>query len=124
MRSSIARPWNANEEVDLATDILNVTDATFEQEVLKSPLPVLVDFWAVWCVPCRMIAPTVKQIGESHKDKLKVAKMNVDENMNTPAKYGIRGIPTLLLFKGGELKETMVGVQPKDKIIEVVTKHL
>ncbi len=108
----------------MAADILNVTDATFEEEVLKSPLPVLVDFWAVWCVPCRMIAPTVEQIGESHKDKLKVAKMNVDENMNTPAKYGIRGIPTLLLFKGGELKETLVGVQPKDKIIEVVTKHL
>jgi thioredoxin 1 len=108
----------------LATDILNVTDSTFEEEVLKSPLPVLVDFWAVWCVPCRMIAPTVEQIAESHKDKLKVAKMNVDENMNTPAKFGIRGIPTLLLFKGGELKETMVGVQPKDKIIEAVTKHL
>ena len=108
----------------MATDILNVTDSTFEEEVLKSPLPVLVDFWAVWCVPCRMIAPTVEQIAESHKDKLKVAKMNVDENMNTPAKFGIRGIPTLLLFKGGELKETMVGVQPKDKIIEAVTKHL
>lgn len=108
----------------MATDILNVTDSTFEEEVLKSPLPVLVDFWAVWCVPCRMITPTVEQIAESHKDKLKVAKMNVDENMNTPAKFGIRGIPTLLLFKGGELKETMVGVQPKDKIIEAVTKHL
>jgi thioredoxin 1 len=108
----------------LATDILDVTDATFDEEVLKSPLPVLVDFWAVWCVPCRMISPTVEQIGESHKDKLKVAKMNVDENMNTPAKYGIRGIPTLLLFKGGELKETLVGVQPKDRIIAVVTKHL
>jgi thioredoxin 1 len=108
----------------LASDILNVSDATFEGEVLKSPLPVLVDFWAVWCAPCRMIAATVDEIAESHKEKLKVAKMNVDENMNTPAKYGIRGIPTLLLFKGGELKETMVGVQPKDKIIEVVAKHL
>jgi thioredoxin 1 len=108
----------------LASDILNVTDATFEEEVLKSPLPVLVDFWAVWCAPCLMIAATVDEIAENHKEKLKVAKMNVDENMNTPAKYGIRGIPTLLLFKGGELKETMVGVQPKDKIIEVVAKHL
>lgn len=108
----------------MAADILNVTDATFEEEVLKSPLPVLVDFWAVWCVPCRMIAPAVEEIAESHKEKLKVAKMNVDENMNTPAKYGIRGIPTLLLFKGGEIKETMVGVQPKDKIIEAVAKHL
>lgn len=108
----------------MATDILNVTDATFEEEVLKSPLPVLVDFWAVWCAPCRTIAPTVEEIARSQKDKLKVAKMNVDENVNTPSKYGIRSIPTLLLFKGGELKETLVGVQSKDKIIEVVTKHL
>ncbi|MFZ2052798.1 MAG: thioredoxin [Candidatus Aminicenantales bacterium] len=108
----------------MAADILNVSDATFEEEVLKSPLPVLIDFWAVWCAPCHIIAPAVEEIAGSHKEKLKVAKMNVDENMNTPAKYGIRGIPTLLLFKGGELKETMVGVQPKAKIIEVVAKHL
>jgi len=105
-------------------DILNVTDADFDEQVLKSSLPVLIDFWAAWCVPCRMLAPTVEQIAEIHKDKLKVAKMNVDENMKTPGKYGIRGIPTLLLFKGGELKETMVGVQSKDKIIEVISKHL
>ncbi|MGB7297415.1 MAG: thioredoxin [Candidatus Aminicenantales bacterium] len=108
----------------MAADILNVTDTNFEEEVLKSPLPVLVDFWAVWCAPCYMIAPAVDEIAQSYKEKLRVAKMNVDDNMNTPAKYGIRGIPTLLLFKGGELKETMVGVQPKAKIIEVVAKHL
>ena len=105
-------------------DLPNITDDTFEEEVLKSSLPVLIDFWAAWCVPCRMIAPAVEQIAESHKDKLKVAKMNVDENMKTPGKYGIRGIPTLLLFKGGELKETMVGVQSKEKIIEVISRHL
>lgn len=108
----------------MAADILNVTDATFEEEVLKSPLPVLVDFWAIWCAPCLMIAPAVEEIAENHKEKLKVAKMNVDENMNTPAKYGIRGIPTLLLFKAGEIKETIVGVQPKGKISEAVAKHL
>ncbi|HCS47671.1 MAG: thioredoxin [Candidatus Aminicenantes bacterium RBG_19FT_COMBO_59_29] len=108
----------------MSTDIHSVTDADFEEEVLKSPLPVLIDFWAAWCVPCRMITPTVEQIAESHNEKLKVAKMNVDENMKTPGKYGIRGIPTLLLFKGGELKETMVGVQSKDKIIEIISKHL
>ena len=108
----------------MSTDIPSVTDANFDEEVLKSALPVLIDFWAAWCVPCRMIAPTVELIAESHKEKLKVAKMNVDENMKTPGKYGIRGIPTLLLFKGGELKETMVGVQSKDKIIEIVSKHL
>ncbi len=105
-------------------DILNVTDADFDEQVLKSSLPVLIDFWAAWCVPCRMIGPTVEQIADSHKETLKVAKMNVDENMKTPGKYGIRGIPTLLLFKGGELKETMVGVQSKDKIIEVIARHL
>jgi thioredoxin 1 len=108
----------------LAEDILNVTDGNFEAEVLQAALPVLVDFWAGWCVPCRMIAPTVESLAEGYKDKLKVAKMNVDENMKMPAKYGIRGIPTLLLFKGGDLKESIVGVQPKDKIIEIISKHL
>ena len=108
----------------MSTDILNVSDGTFDEDVLKSPLPVLVDFWAEWCMPCRMIAPTVENIAETHKDKLKVAKMNVDENMKTPSKYGIRGIPTLLLFKAGEIKETMVGVQPRDKIVEIISKHL
>jgi thioredoxin 1 len=108
----------------LAEDILNVTDGNFEAEVLQAALPVLVDFWAGWCVPCRMIAPTVESLAEAYKDKLKVAKMNVDENMKMPAKYGIRGIPTLLLFKGGDLKESIVGVQPKDKIVDIISKHL
>ena len=108
----------------MAKDILDVSDASFEDEVIKAALPVLVDFWAEWCMPCRAIAPTVDNIAQTYQDKLKVAKMNVDENMKTPAKYGIRGIPTLLLFKGGELKETMVGVQPRDKIIEAISKHL
>lgn len=108
----------------MSEDILNVTDANFEAEVLQAGTAVLVDFWAAWCVPCRMIGPTVESIAESHKDKLKVAKMNVDENMQTPSKYGIRGIPTLLLFKGGDLKESIVGVRPKDQIIEIISKHL
>ncbi len=108
----------------MSAEVLNVTDANFEEEVLKSALPVLIDFWAEWCAPCRMIAPTVENIAQSHKDKLKVAKMNVDENIKIPSKYGIRGIPTLLLFKGGELKETIVGIQPRDRIIETIAKHL
>lgn len=108
----------------MAADIFNVTDTSFEEEILKSPLPALVDFWAAWCAPCLMIAPAVEEIAADHHEKLKVAKMNVDENMNIPAKYGIRGIPTLLLFKGGELKETIVGVQSKNRILEVVSKHL
>jgi thioredoxin 1 len=108
----------------LSTDVLNVTDANFEDEVLKSALPVLIDFWAEWCMPCRMIAPTVENIAQTYPDKLKVTKMNVDENIKTPSKYGVRGIPTLLLFKGGELKETIVGAQARDKIVEAITKHL
>lgn len=108
----------------MSTDVLNVTDANFEDEVLKSTLPVLIDFWAEWCMPCRMIGPTVENIAQIYTDKLKVTKMNVDENIKTPSKYGIRGIPTLLLFKGGELKETIVGAQSRDKIVEVITKHL
>lgn len=108
----------------MAGEILNVSDSTFEEEVLKAPLPVLVDFWAEWCMPCRMIAPTVENIARTYGEKLRVAKMNVDENMKTPAKYGIRGIPTLLFFKNGELVETIVGVQPREKIVELLSRYL
>jgi thioredoxin 1 len=104
--------------------LLNVTDANFEDEVIGSDLPVLVDFWAVWCGPCHMVSPFVEQIGEEYKDRLKVAKLNVDENQSVPAKYGIMSIPTLLLFKGGEPKETIVGALPKDKIVAAISKHL
>jgi thioredoxin 1 len=114
-----------NEEDSVSDEsLLNVTDENFEDEVIGSELPVLVDFWAVWCGPCRMVAPFVEQIAEEYKDRLKVAKLNVDENQGVPAKYGIMSIPTLLLFKGGELKETIVGAMPKDKIVQSVTKHL
>jgi len=104
--------------------IVNVMDANFEEEVIGSELPVLVDFWAVWCGPCRMVSPFVEQIAQEYSDRLKVAKLNVDENQGIPAKYGIMSIPTLLLFKGGELKETIVGALPKDKIVDAVSKHL
>jgi thioredoxin 1 len=104
--------------------LLNVTDANFEDEVIGSDLPVLVDFWAVWCGPCRMVSPFVEQIAEEYKDRLKVAKLNVDENQRVPAKYGIMSIPTLLLFKGGEPRETIVGALPKDKIVAAISKHL
>ena len=108
----------------MADNIINVTDANFEEEVLKAPLPVLIDFWAVWCVPCKMIAPLVDEISVEYKDKLKVCKLDVDGSRAVPARYGVRGIPTLLLFKGGELKETMVGALPKDKIVAAISKHL
>ncbi len=108
----------------MAEDILSVSDDTFEEEVLKSELPVLVDFWAVWCAPCKMIVPTLEHLAQNYKEKLKVFKMNIDENMKISAKFGIRSIPTLLLFKGGELKETIVGAVPQNKIIDVISKHI
>lgn len=108
----------------MAEDFINVSDDTFAEEVIQSDLPVLVDFWAVWCGPCQMIVPSLEHITQTYKDKIKVVKLNVDENMKVPSKYGIMSIPTLLLFKGGELKETIVGALPQDKIVERVTKYL
>ena len=108
----------------MSENITNVTDANFEEEVLKSELPVLVDFWAVWCGPCQMITPTVEYLAENYKEKMKVAKMNVDESMSTPAKYGIMSIPALLLFKGGDVVETIVGALPQGKIVDMLSKHL
>jgi len=108
----------------MSENTVEITDVNFDQEVAQSALPVLIDFWAVWCVPCRMIAPIVDQLADEYKDKLKVGKMDVDKSIKTPAKFGVRGIPTLLLFKGGELKETIVGVTPKDKIVAAISKHL
>ena len=96
--------------------LLNVTDENFEDEVIGSELPVLVDFWAVWCGPCRMVAPFVEQIAEEYKDRLKVAKLNVDENQAVPAKYGIMSIPTLLYFKDGVLVDKTLGALPKAAI--------
>jgi len=104
--------------------IITGTDATFDAEVIKSDLPALVDFWAPWCGPCQMIAPLVDEIAESHKGKLKVVKVNVDENGQVPQTYGIMAIPTLLLFKGGEVKEKIVGFMPKAKFVELIGKHL
>ncbi len=104
--------------------ILNVTDADFEAEVIRSELPVLVDFWAVWCGPCRIVAPSVEKIAQEYPNKLKVAKLNVDENQSIPAKYGIMSIPTLLFFKDGELKETLIGALPKDKIVAAISQYL
>jgi thioredoxin 1 len=108
----------------MSDNVPAITDDAFEAEVLKSDLPVLVDFSAVWCVPCKMVAPIVDALAVEMKDKLNVRMMDVDASPKTPAKYGIRGIPTLLLFKGGELKETLVGAVSKDKIVAAINKHL
>lgn len=102
----------------MADNIVHVTDNDFESVVIKSDIPVLVDFWAVWCGPCHMIVPALENIADSYKDKLRVARVNVDENRVISSKYGIMSIPTLLLFKDGEIKETIVGVLPQPKIEE------
>jgi thioredoxin 1 len=105
--------------------VLEVTDANFDQEVLKSEQPVLVDFWAVWCGPCKAIAPIVDSIAEAYAGKVKVAKVNVDQNGAAPSRYGIRGIPTLLFFKDGKVADQMVGLDPRAKeLIEEKLKKL
>ena len=101
-----------------------MADDTFEEEVLKSELPVLVDFWAVWCAPCYAIVPALENLIPKYQDRIKIVKLNIDENMKTPSRYGITSIPTLLLFKDGELKETLVGVHSQDKIEEAISQHL
>ena len=104
--------------------VLEVNDATFDKEVLKSELPVLVDFWAVWCGPCKAIAPIVDGVAATYAGKLKVAKVNVDQNSATPSRFGIRGIPALLFFKGGKVADQIVGYVPQDVIEEKVQKLL
>ncbi|GIK98506.1 MAG: thioredoxin [Alphaproteobacteria bacterium] len=97
-----------------------VSDATFESDVLKAPVPVLVDFWAEWCGPCKMIAPALEELAAQMGGKLTVAKLNIDENSQTPKKYGVRGIPTLMLFKDGQVAAIKIGALPKNKLIEWV----
>jgi len=104
--------------------IKNVTEANFEAEVIKATGPVLVDFWAEWCGPCRMIAPLLDEVASGYQGKLQVAKMNVDENRDIPAKFGIRGIPTLMLFKGGQLAATKVGAMSKSQLKAFIDSHI
>jgi len=105
-------------------DVKEIGDGDFKREVLESAEPVLVDFWATWCAPCRAIAPYVEELAAQYKGKLKVAKMNIDENQDTPQQYGIRSIPTLLVFKGGKVVEQIVGAVPKAKLEAAVTKAM
>jgi thioredoxin 1 len=107
-----------------SNDLVILQDATFDKEVLKSDVPVLVDFWAVWCGPCKAIAPHVEALATEYKGKVKVAKMDVDEHQQVPQQYGIRSIPTLLVFKGGRVVDTIVGAVPKSKLEESLKKAM
>ncbi|HPX60975.1 MAG TPA: thioredoxin [Deltaproteobacteria bacterium] len=102
--------------------VLAFTDANFDREVLQSDIPVLVDFWATWCAPCKAIAPLIDTMAENFAGKLKVGKVNVDENPATPGKYGVRGIPTLIIFKGGAVVDQLVGAVPKSQLEAMIAK--
>ena len=104
--------------------IVEVTDANFDADVLQSDKPVLIDFWATWCGPCRAIAPIVDELATEYEGKVKVGKMDVDRNSSTPMRYGVRGIPTLLVFKDGQVKEQIVGYVPKEQIQKALDKHV
>ena len=108
----------------MAKDTVTVLDATFKSEVLDSQTPVLVDFWATWCAPCRAIAPALEELATQYKGQLKIAKVDVDENQAIAQQFGIRSIPTLLMFKGGKVVEQLVGAAPKAKLEDAIKKAL
>ena len=108
----------------MSESIVHVSDDSFDQEVLKSDKPVLVDYWAEWCGPCKMIAPILEEIAETYGGKLKIAKLNIDDNPETPPKFGIRGIPTLMLFKNGSVEATKVGALSKSQLAAFIDSNL
>ncbi len=108
----------------MSDSLLHVNDGNFQSEVLDSDMPILVDFWAPWCAPCNILGPVIEELAEEYKGKIKVAKMNVDESPATPGQYGIRGIPTVILFKGGQVADQVVGVVPKAHLKSMIDKVL
>ncbi|MFM8339431.1 MAG: thioredoxin TrxA [Fluviibacter sp.] len=108
----------------MSEHIVHVTDGSFAADVLQSSTPVLLDFWAEWCGPCKMIAPILDDVAKEYGSKLKVAKINIDENQQTPAQFGVRGIPTLMLFKGGSVEATKVGALSKSQLVAFLDGHL
>ena len=115
---------NSAGETYVSDKIIYLTDDSFESEVLQAEQPVLVDYWADWCGPCKMIAPVLEEIADEYDGKIKVAKLNIDENSGTPPKYGIRGIPTLMLFKGGNVEATKVGALSKSQLTAFIDSNI
>jgi thioredoxin 1 len=103
-------------------ELQDVTDANFDAEVLQSDVPTIIDFWAEWCAPCRQIAPIVKELADTYAGKVKIVKMNIDENPSTPGRYGVRAIPTVLAFKGGTVVDQLTGARPKSAFEDMITK--
>lgn len=108
----------------MADNVSDLTDTNFDQEVLKSATPVLVDFWAPWCGPCKSIAPVLDELAKEYNGQIRIVKINVDDNPRTPSKYNVRGIPNLIIFKGGEILEQIVGAVPKDQLVAAIKKAI
>lgn len=108
----------------MSENIVYITDSTFEDEVLKSDKPVILDFWAEWCAPCKMIAPILDELADEYKEEITVAKINIDENQSTPRKYAVRGIPTLILFKNGDVAATKVGAASKSQLAAFIDSNI
>jgi len=124
MRAASGRNPTGAKEGGIVADVQQITDASFDSDVLQADVPVLIDFWAPWCGPCKAIAPVVDELAKDYAGRLKVVKMNVDDNPNTPSRYGVRSIPNLLLFKGGQVKDQIVGAVPKAVLVKAVDQVL
>jgi thioredoxin 1 len=124
LAASPNKPHQLLNESLMSQHIHHVSDGTFESEVLQATVPVLVDYWAEWCGPCKMIAPILDEVAKEYGDRLKIAKLNIDENQTTPQKYGIRGIPTLMLFKNGNIEATKVGALSKSQLTAFIDSHI
>ncbi|MGF6710697.1 thioredoxin 1 [Luteibacter sp. W1I16] len=121
---TVVNPLNPSLEIPVSEKITHTSDAAFQKDVLDSDTPVLLDFWAEWCGPCKSIAPVLDQLADQYDGKLKIVKINIDENQNTPRQFGVRGIPTLMVFKGGKVEATQIGAVGKSQLDQMIQKAI